>query len=77
MCGHDVRDAVQQLGQMTGHPRVPGMRMHHGRAGDRGGHHQIGGQGGQGGIGAVQRGVGPMHERVVAGRAHTVHVDIA
>ncbi|SIJ01862.1 Uncharacterised protein [Mycobacteroides abscessus subsp. abscessus] len=77
MCGHDVRDAVQQLGQMTGHSRVPGMRMHHGRAGGRGGHHQIGGQGGQGGVGAVQRGVGPMRERVVAGRAHTVHVDIA
>ena len=28
MGGHDVRDVVQQRGDVAGHARVPGVRMH-------------------------------------------------
>ena len=51
--------------------------MSHRRTGHRGGHHQIGRQRGQGGVGTVQCGVGPVHEGTVTGCAHAVHLDIA
>ena len=39
--GHDVRDAVQELGEMAGAVRVPGVRVHEVGSGDILGHLQV------------------------------------
>ena len=78
--GQDMRHPVEQGREMAGHPGVPGMGMHDIGTADRVGHHQIGRQRRQCGVGAGEGGGGLMHVHVCDTRAlgsHAVHVHVA
>ena len=75
---HDVRDAMEQLGEVAGPVRVPGVAVHDVGAGDVLGHLQVDTEGRQGRIGGGElRGHQVrVHMRFIARLAERPHHDI-
>ena len=72
-----VRDPVQQRGQVTGQPGVPGVRVHHRGGRGRVDHHQVRRQRRQCRVGALERRIRLRDECARPRCAHAVHVHLA